>query len=87
MKSSTNGKTTLGVEIAHIDMHGVWVAIGLTEYFMPFTEYPWFKNANISQIMNVQLLSQNHLYWPQLDVDLDVDCLENPQQYPLISKN
>jgi hypothetical protein len=53
---------------------------------LPFAEYPWFKNANISQILNVQLLHESHLYWPQLDVDLEIDCLENPQQYPLISK-
>ncbi len=74
------------VEITNINIHGVWVSIGQMEYFLPFAEYPWFKNANISQILNAQLLHESHLYWPQLDVDLDIDCLENPQQYPLISK-
>ena len=74
------------VEISNINIHGVWVSIGQTEYFLPFAEYPWFKNANISQVLNVQLLHENHLYWPQLDVDLEIGCLENPQQYPLISK-
>jgi hypothetical protein len=74
------------VEISNINIHGVWVSIGQTEYFLPFAEYPWFKNANISQVLNVQLLHESHLYWPQLDVDLEINCLENPQHYPLISK-
>jgi hypothetical protein len=74
------------VEISNINVHGVWISIGQTEYFLPFTEYPWFKVANISQILNVQLLHENYLYWPQLDVDLEIDCLENPQHHPLISK-
>jgi len=86
MKSSINGKAISDVEISNINIHGVWISIAQTEYFLPFTEYPWFKNANISQILNVQLLHESHLYWPQLDVDLEIDCLENPQRYPLISK-
>jgi hypothetical protein len=56
------------VEISNINVHGVWVSVRQTEYFLPFTEYPWFKSANIGQILNVQLLHENHLYWPQLDL-------------------
>jgi len=26
------------------------------------------------------------LYWPELDVDLEIDNLENPEKYPLKSK-
>jgi len=85
MKSSINGKTILGAEVSHIDNHGMWVAVGSMEYFLPFVEYPWFKDATISRILDVQLLHESHLYWPQLDVDLEIECIQNPQQYPLIS--
>jgi hypothetical protein len=27
-----------------------------------------------------------HLYWPELDIDLEIDNLENPEKYPLKSK-
>jgi hypothetical protein len=27
-----------------------------------------------------------HLYWPDLDVDLEIDNLKNPEKYPLKSK-
>jgi hypothetical protein len=26
------------------------------------------------------------LYWPDLDIDLEIDNLENPEKYPLKSK-
>jgi len=32
------------------------------------------------------LLHGYHLYWPELDVDLEIDNLENPEKYPLKSK-
>jgi hypothetical protein len=34
----------------------------------------------------VQRPTENHLYWPELDVDLSVDSLRNPQAFPLVSK-
>jgi hypothetical protein len=33
----------------------------------------------------VQLNHNRHLHWPALDVDLCLDCLENPDRYPLIA--
>jgi len=40
----------------------------------------------LNSIQNVQLLHGFHLYWPELDVDLEIDNLENPEKYPLKSK-
>jgi hypothetical protein len=40
----------------------------------------------LNSIQNVQLLHGYHLYWPELDVDLEIDNLENPGKYPLKSK-
>ncbi|MEI6126634.1 MAG: DUF2442 domain-containing protein [Pseudomonadota bacterium] len=34
----------------------------------------------------MQLLHGYHLYWPDLDVDLELDNLEFPERYPLKSK-
>jgi hypothetical protein len=36
---------------------------------VPFTEFPWFREATIDQLLNVQRPTPDHLYWPQLDVD------------------
>ncbi|MBI4681291.1 MAG: DUF2442 domain-containing protein, partial [Nitrospirae bacterium] len=48
-----------------------------------YKDYPYFKNQTLSSIQNVQLLHGYHLYLPELDVDLEIDNLENPEKYPL----
>jgi hypothetical protein len=56
------------------------------EYFLPFEKYPWFKDVKVSSIANVELLHNHHLYWPDLDVDLSIKILSNPEKYPLTFK-
>jgi len=46
-------------------------------------EYPWFKNSKIAEIQNVELNHGNQLHWPDLDVDLELESLEDPEKYPL----
>jgi hypothetical protein len=35
--------------------------------------------------MNVEWPSTDHLYWPDLDVDLSVRSIEHPEEFPLVS--
>ncbi len=83
MKSKARGKSISDVEITNIDAHGFRLYVQNKEYFLPFEEYPWFKNATVRQILNVQLLRGCHLRWPDLDVDLELACLTSPDKYPL----
>ena len=87
MKSSALGKSTLRAEIQDITRHGIWLFAKGREFLLPFESYPWFKNAPISAVYNVRLLHQSHLYWPDLDVDLDIASLEHPERYPLVAKS
>ena len=86
MKSLKNGKNTLKAEVTNISEHGFWILLANKEYFLPFEKFPWFKEANISSITNVQTFHNHHLYWPDLDVDLTTKILENQQNYPLTYK-
>jgi hypothetical protein len=56
------------------------------ELFVPFREFPWFKDASVAAITRVELPSPHHLYWPDLDVDLAVESIEDPEKYPLVSQ-
>lgn len=87
MKSATLGRNTSQVEVTNVSPHGFWLLIGKQELFVPFKDFPWFKEASIRQIARVELPSAHHLYWPDLDIDLAVDSLTNPERYPLISRN
>lgn len=71
------------IEVVNISLHGIWLDVGGAEYFMPYQEYPWFREATISQIQNVSLVHGSHLNWPDLDVDLAIDSLDQPEKYPL----
>jgi len=73
------------VEVGNISRHGLWGLVKGCEYFLPFEKFPWFEQATVKQIMDVQLLHGEHLCWPQLDVDLELECLERPDEYPLIA--
>ena len=86
MKSFVRGKNTLEVEIQDISKNGVWLYAKGKEYFLSYKIYPWFEDAKVSEIYHVQFLHGNHLYWPDLDVDLELESLEHPEKYPLIYK-
>jgi hypothetical protein len=83
MTLQTHGSSISDVEVMNISIHGMWLYVNGTEYFLPYEEYPWFKDARLSEIHNVQLQHGDHLYWPRLDVDLSVSSLEHPEKYPL----
>lgn len=85
MKSLKHGKGT-SVSVENITPFGIWLFVEGKEYFLSYQDYPYFKDQTLNSIHNVQLLHGHHLYWPELDVDLEIDNLENPEKYPLKSK-
>ena len=84
MKLQTVGTDTSDIEIVNIGTHGFWLYVKGKEYFLPYTDYPWFKDGKVSDIINVKLLHGFHLFWLSLDVDIDLHSLEVPDKYPLI---
>jgi Protein of unknown function (DUF2442) len=74
------------VEVTQISKFGIWLLLHEKEHFLSFDNFPWFKDAAVSAIQNVELLNQHHLYWPELDVDLTVESIEHPQQFALVSR-
>jgi hypothetical protein len=74
------------VEVTNVSPHGFWLFVGERELFMPFKDFPWFRDASVQEITNVQLPSAHHLYWPDLDIDLAVDSIKHPEKYPLVSQ-
>jgi hypothetical protein len=86
MKSVAPGRRTSQVEVTNVSAHGFWLFIGQRELFVPFRNFPWFKDASIGAITNVELPSSHHLYWPDLDVDLAVESIDHPEKYPLLSQ-
>ena len=86
MRSGQRGKVTSEVEVTNVSKHGFWLFLHEQEFFLSFEEFPWFQDATISELTNVQLPQPHHLYWPDMDVDLTVESIEHPDRYPLVSK-
>jgi hypothetical protein len=74
------------VEVSHILQHGTWLLLHDREVFLPYEDFPWFKDAPVSAVLNVQLPQPQHLYWPDLDIDLAVESIEHPERFPLVAK-
>lgn len=84
MKSLSIGKN-ISASVENITPFGIWLFVKEKEYFLNYEDYPYFKDQTLKAIQHLQLLHDYHLYWPELDVDLEIDNLENPGKYPLKS--
>ncbi len=72
-------------EVTHVSKHGLWLLRDDEELFLPFEQFPWFRQATIEQITQVEAPGPDHLYWPDLDIDLAVESIRHPEAFPLIN--
>lgn len=86
MSSEMLGENISSVEVTHISSNGVWLLAGDKELFISYADFPWFKDASVGKILNVQEPRPSHFYWPDLDVDLTVEIIEHPERFPLKAK-
>ena len=86
MTSAVLGRDTSAVEVTNVSKHGFWLLLGQEELFVPFAEFPWFREAPIGKLTDVELPSPHHLYWPALDIDLAVESIRDPKKFPLSSR-
>ena len=86
MKSGALGVNTSSAEVTNISPYGLWLLADDEEFYLPFSEFPWFRNARVAAVLHVERHHRGHLHWPELDVDLTLDSIRSPEQYPLISR-
>lgn len=86
MTSAVLGTSISSAEVTNISQHGFWVLLRDEELFLPFSEFPWFRDVAVGKILRVELPSPDHLYWPDLDVDLAVESIRYPDRFPLVSQ-
>jgi hypothetical protein len=70
-------------EVTNTSRHGFWLFLSDREILLPFEDFPWFRDAPVSYILDVERPQPHHLYWPALDVDLALESVEHPERYPL----
>ena len=80
------GSITSAAEVTHISKNGFWILLGDEELLVHFEHFPWFKKATVEQISDVNWPTPDHLHWPSLDIDLSVQSIRQPQDFPLTSQ-
>ena len=80
------GIATSAPEITNIEKLGFWILLDNRELFLAYETFPWFRDATVGMILDVERPHADHLRWPQLDVDLTIDSIENPGNYPLLAQ-
>ena len=86
MKSATPENDTLGIEVTHISSQGIRLLAQGEELFMSYQDFPWFKDQPVEAILNVKQPAQGSFYWPEIDVDLSREMINNPHKFPLKAK-
>ncbi len=87
MSLSQHGSSILAVEVTNISTHGVWLLAHGKELFMSYDDFPWFRDQSVKSIIKVEEPSPGHFYWPDIDVDVTEEIIENPDKFPLKAKN
>jgi len=80
----TNGINT-SVKVHSIVANGITIEAQGSTYFLPYNSNPWFENAKVSDVFNVEPVGKNGIRWDTLDVDLSIESLIHPEKYPLIA--
>jgi hypothetical protein len=52
---------------------------------LAYDAFPWFKATPIGDVLKVERVTPDHLYWPELDVDLHVESIDQPEKYSLVN--
>lgn len=74
------------IKVTNISRHGLWLLCRDRVLFMSFSDFPWFKDAPVASILHVEEPSPNHFHWPDLDIDVGMSTIEDPQRFPLVAK-
>lgn len=91
MTLSKPGANSSPAEITSITAVGFWLLIDDRKdipaeclYFVPFTDYPAFLRATVEQIVRVEQPGPGQFHWPDLDIDIELAALEQPERFPLV---
>ena len=76
MNASNNG-THVSAKVVELTRDYMSVSHGGRIYRIDFDRFPYFRSCFLGELYNVQA-SASGLHWPDADIDLEVEYIENP---------
>ena len=61
--------------------NGIAVVVNGKEYFLRFTDFPWFEYCSTAELRDVTS-DRWGVYWNSVDIDLSMESIENPERFP-----
>ena|SRR5437867_2346780 len=86
MKFSRSGKNTFPVSVGAVNSRGFWLLLGTRKVFVAYRAFPWFREFTVRELARVRRPAPNHLRWPEFDIDLEVESIERPDEFPLVER-
>ncbi|MBU1242979.1 DUF2442 domain-containing protein [Myxococcota bacterium] len=86
MNSKRPGTVTSPIELKQVTDLGLQIRTRRGEFLLSFEDFPWFLDAPITALRNVEEPVPGHYHWPELDVDLTDEMLAHPERFPLKSR-
>lgn len=84
MRSNPTGIVTSGAEVTQLTPFGIWILVDGQEFFLAHDDFPWFRDAPIHEVWELEMDRSGNLHWPALDVDLERAALNGLEAYPLV---
>jgi uncharacterized protein DUF2442 len=81
MTSRVRGRAIPDVEVTNVSGEGFWIFLDDRERFLSFGDFPWFRDASIATLCNIERPGPGHLHWPDLEVDLTIESLDHPERF------
>lgn len=81
-----NNLPSMSAKVLMINSQGIMLSVLGQDYFVSYNRLPWLRDASVRSVLNIQMTSPRAIEWPDLDVDLEIDCLKHPERYPLVMK-
>ena len=70
-------------EVTNVSQFGIWVVASGSEFFISYSDYPVFEGAPLLSVVKVEADFEGNLHWQELDADIELEALKNPEKYPL----
>jgi hypothetical protein len=77
---------SFSVKVHAIAANGITIEAQGNTYFLPYSTHPWFENAKVSDVFNVEPVGTNGIRLDTLDVDLAIESMIHSEKYPLMAK-
>ena len=84
MSKDRRAKRNSAPEVTAINRHGIWLRFDGRDRFLRYVSFPWFRHVPRRKVRWVTRPFAEHLRWPALDVDLELDSIDHPERYPIV---